>query len=277
MSDRLADTVPEPWQLQMFRHALKKQQKLRALSEMLGSLSRERCLLVTCGDNNGALNWLFRQAGGQWRWVEAEAESAAQISELLNEQVELFEKADPRLPYGDGAFEVVVVIDVHEHVPAPLLLNQELARVVRPGGRILVTTPSGDPRRLANRIKRWVGMRKEAYGHVVDGYDIPALEQQLRQAQLLPHATGGYSGFFTEMVELLINVAYVKVLSRRSRDPLHSGQIAPQSREQVRSVAKSYRWYTRLFPVMRALAAIDRLGPFGRGHAVMVLATKPHS
>jgi SAM-dependent methyltransferase len=274
MSDRLADPVREPWQLQMFRHALKKQQKLRALLVLLGPLARERCLLVTCGDNNGALNWHFRQAGGQWRWVEAEAESAAQISELLGEQVDLFDKADPRLPYDDGAFDVVVVIDVHEHLPAPALLNRELARVVRPGGRTLVTTPSGDPRRLANRIKRWIGMRKEAYGHVVEGYDIPALEQQLREAQLLPRSTGGYSGFFTEMVELLINVAYVKVLSRRSQAPVHSGQIAPQSREQVKSVAKSYRWYTRLYPAMRALAALDRLGPFGRGHAVIVLAAK---
>lgn len=258
----------------MFRHALKKQQKLRALLEVMGPLEAERCLLVTCGDNNGALNWHFRQAGGQWRWAEAEPESAAQISALLGEPVAHYEKVDPHLPFADGAFDVVVTIDVHEHLPTPAPLNQELARIARPGGRIVVTTPSGDPRRLANRLKRWVGMRKEAYGHVVDGYDVPALEQQLRAAGLQPGRTAGYSGFFTELVELSINLAYVKVLARRSRAKVQAGQIAPQSREQLKSVAKSYRWYARLYPVMRAVAGLDRLGPFGRGHAVVVVALK---
>src|SRR5687768_4920699 len=189
----------------MFRHALKKQQKLQALLAVLGPLEAEHCLLVTCGDNNGALNWHFRQAGGQWRWAEAEPESAAQINNLLGEPVAHYEKGNPCLPFADGAFAVVVTIDVHEHLPAPALLNQELARIARPGGRIVVTTPSGDSRRLANRIKRWVGMHKEAYGHVVDGYDIPALEQQLLATDLRPSQTTSYSGFFTEMVELLIN------------------------------------------------------------------------
>jgi SAM-dependent methyltransferase len=266
--------VTEPWQIQVFRHTLKKQQKLQVLLSVLGPLEAKSCLLVTCGDNNGALNWHFRQAGGLWRWAEAEHESAVQISGLVGDPVEPFEKADPRLPFADCSFDVVVAIDVHEHLPAPALLNHELARIARPGGCILVTTPGGDSRRLANQIKRWVGMRKETYGHMVDGYDIPALEQQLRQADLRPHRTDSYSGFFTEMVELLINLMYVKVLARRGRTTVQAGQIAPQNRDQLQSVAKSYRWYARLYPAIRAVAWLDRLGPFGRGHAVVVLATK---
>ena len=266
--------APEPWQIQLFRHALKKQQKLQALLSVLGPLENKNCLLVTCGDNNGALNWHFRRAGGHWRWAEAERESAAQISLLLGEPVELFERPNPRLPFADRCFDLVLAIDVHEHLPAPALLNQELARVARRGGLVVVTTPSGDGRRLANRIKRWVGMRKEAYGHLVDGYDIPALEEQLRLANLRPNRATGYSGFFTEMVELLINLMYVKVLARRGRATVQAGQIAPQNGDQLKSVAKSYRWYARLYPITRSLAGLDRFGPYGRGHAVVVVATK---
>jgi hypothetical protein len=202
-------TASEPWQIQVFRHALKKQQKLQALLSVLGPLEAKHCLLVTSGDNNGALNWQFRRAGGHWHWAEAERESATQISLLLDEPVELFEKTNPRLPFVDNSFDVVLVIDVHEHLPAPALLNQELERVTQPGGFVVITTPSGDGRRLANKVKRWVGMRKETYGHVVDGYDIPALEEQLRRANLRPNRTASYSGFFTERVELLIKLMYV--------------------------------------------------------------------
>jgi hypothetical protein len=41
-----------PWQLAMFRRSLKKQLKLEAMLDLMGDLSGQNCLLVTCGDNN---------------------------------------------------------------------------------------------------------------------------------------------------------------------------------------------------------------------------------
>ena len=59
----------QPWQIKMFRRSIKKQQKLKALLELLGETKGKKCLLVTCGDNNGALNWYFREHGGDWTLV----------------------------------------------------------------------------------------------------------------------------------------------------------------------------------------------------------------
>jgi SAM-dependent methyltransferase len=264
----------EPWQLQVFRHSLKKQQKLRALLDVLGDIRDQSCLLVTCGDNNGALNWHFRSAGGRWSWADAEADSVDQISQLTGDRVCQFAKEDPRLPFADNCFDIVIAIDVHEHLATPERLNLELARVARPGGRVVVTTPSGDQTRLANRLKRWLGMHKEDYGHVVDGYDVTALERQLRQAQIQPRRAASYSGFFTEMVELMINLAFVKLVARRRQARVQAGQIAPQNREQMKAVSGSYRLYAGLYPLLRAVCQLDNLGPFRQGHAVIVLATK---
>jgi SAM-dependent methyltransferase len=264
----------ESWQLQMFRRSLKKPQKLRALLEVMGPVQDQACLLVTCGDNNGALNWHFRQAGGRWNWADAEQESQEQISELTGDPVSRFDKADPRLPFADNFFDLVMAIDVHEHLESPASLNHELARVAKQGGRVVVTTPSGDPSRMANRLKRWVGMRKEDYGHIVDGYDHAALEQQLRQVQLQPGRTASYSGFFTEVIELILNLAFVKIMARRSRAGIQAGQIAPQNRKQMRSVAKPYRLYAWLYPFFLAVSRLDSLGPFRRGHAAIIVATK---
>lgn len=258
----------------MFRHTLKKRQKLDALLALLKPAGGRRCLLVTCGDNNGALNWHFKQHGGAWAWADAEPESRALIAELTDDPVAAVDKAAPRLAFPDDAFDALITIDVHEHLERPALLNAELARLVRPGGVVIVTTPNGDEGKPANRIKRLLGMRPADYGHIVAGYSATELSQQLTAAGLEPYASASYARFFTEMVELTINVAYVKLLGRRGRAKARQGQIAPQSKGQIESVNKSYRMYARLYPLMRAIARLDWLDRSSWGYAVIVAARK---
>jgi SAM-dependent methyltransferase len=263
-----------PWQLQLFRLSLKKQQKLRALLAVLGKLDGLKCLLITCGDNNGALNWHFKEHGGEWSWADAEVDGLEQIGRLTGDPVAQLVKQQPELPFPGDAFDLVVTIDVHEHLKDPQRLNQELYRLAKPGGRVVVTTPNGNPRKLATRIKRLVGMRPEDYGHVVIGYDVPELEAQLLAAGLKPNVQASYARFFTEMLELSINFVYVKVLSGRSKAGVEKGQIAPQNLEQVKSVAKTIQLYSRLYPVFQLISRLDVLDISGRGYAVIVGSRK---
>src|SRR5512134_72023 len=103
-----------PWQIKMFQKSIKKQQKLRALLQLLGETTDKKCLLITCGDNNGALNWYFRQHGGAWTWADVSGENNDQISGLLNEPVQAFK--EDAFPHQDGEFDCVVSIDVLEHL-----------------------------------------------------------------------------------------------------------------------------------------------------------------
>jgi len=59
-----------------------------------------------------------------------------------------------RLPLRDGAFDAVVCKDVLEHVADPRGAVREIARVLRPGGRVYVSVPDA---------QRWVW---EDYTHV---------------------------------------------------------------------------------------------------------------
>jgi 2-polyprenyl-3-methyl-5-hydroxy-6-metoxy-1,4-benzoquinol methylase len=264
----------EPWQLQMFKRSLKKQQKLQALLSVLGEGEGQDCLLVTCGDNNGALNWHFKNHGGNWSWADAEKDSTQQISELTGDPVASMDKEKPALSFPDNHFDVVMTIDVHEHLRNPHAFNQELARIAKPAGRVIVTTPNGDGSKLANRIKKLIGMRPEDYGHFVIGYDVPDLQKQLQEVGLEPYTHTSYARFFTEMLELVINFAYVKVLSKRSEAKVEKGQIAPQNKDQIESVGKTYKLYSLVYPFFLLFSKLDALVSFRRGYAVVVAARK---
>ena len=268
-----ASLEKRPWQLEMFRRSLKKQLKLEAMLALLGDVSGRSCLLVTCGDNNGALNWHFRAQGGRWTWGDTTGENLAEMSAFLGEEVLLVPEA--AFPFADGRFDVVVSIDVLEHLVDDRPFLAELTRVLRPGGRALVTVPNGDPALLANRIKWRVGMTPEVYGHTRAGYTLAELHQAVAQTGLRPIAEGGYSRFFTEMMELLINFGYVFVLARKKKGGAPEGQIAPGTAGELKTHGLAYRLYGLAFPVLRLVSKLDRLLPARNNNAVIVAAVRP--
>ena len=196
-----------PWQLQMYNKSLKKRQKVDLLMKLMGPINSRRGLLISGHDNNGAMNYCFRAAGGTWSWGQVYEDGIAEMSEFLSDPVAHIDIN--RFPYPDAAFDVVIVIDVHEHFADLSGLNGEIARVVSPGGLAIVTTPNGDTRLPVAVLKRHVGMSPEVYGHVVQGYRIAELQSMMGAVGLKPVGNGCYSRFFTEFAERAINLAYV--------------------------------------------------------------------
>lgn len=272
MQPSISWQTQEPWQLQMFRRSLKKQLKLKALLELVGDVTDQRCLLVTCGDNNGALNWHFRVHGGDWTWGDVAGENLAEMSELLGEPVQFIR--EDHFPFTDDQFDCIVAIDVLEHLDDEQPFLCELRRVLQPGGRVIVTVPNGDPKLLANRIKWRMGMTPEVYGHTRAGYTLAELRHSIVQAGFTPVGNGGYSRFFTEMMELIINFGYVFVLSRKKDGAMHR-QIAPTSSGELKTHGVAYRLYTLVYPMMGLASELDGLLSAKTDNAVIVVAVKP--
>lgn len=270
----VAQNTAPPWQLQMYQKSLKKRQKVELLMRLMGAPGNQRCLLISGHDNNGAMNYQFRAAGGQWSWGQVYPQGIAEMAEFLGDPV-AHVNID-RFPFADGVFDVVIVIDVHEHFREIDGLNREIARVVAPGGMAIITTPNGDTRLPVAALKRVIGMGPEAYGHVVQGYRVRELEGMLRGVGMQPVGNGGYSRFFTELAELVINFAYVKVLAKKkAHPPAMEGTIAPTSKRELDAVRKEYRMYSLIYPFMYLFSLLDKLVPGRGGYAVAVAARKP--
>ena len=260
-----------PWQIKMFRKGLKKNLRLKSLRRYLGNIGEnEKCLLTTCGDNNGAMNYFLRELGGQWSWADLEDTCIEEMSQLLGDPVSF--AANEELPFEDDSFDRVIAIDVHEHVENPDNITRELHRVTNPGGQVIITVPNGDESKLAVRIKHALKMTKEAYGHTRVGFTVAELHEIMTKNRITPLDIDTYSRFFTEMLELSINFLYVKVLKKGSpeEDDDEHAEIAPTTSEQLKEVGASYRVYSLIFPIYWLLSRLDYLLPFTEGYCVLI-------
>jgi SAM-dependent methyltransferase len=92
-----------------------------------------------------------------------------------------------RLPFADGSFDKVIASEVLEHVPDDGAAFAELARVLKPGGRLAVTVPAWLSERLC-----WA-LSDEYHAPFVEGghvriYKERELRSQLRAVGLRPGA-----------------------------------------------------------------------------------------
>jgi len=257
----------------MFQKTLKKKMRLNALTHHLGHPDeKSQCVLITCGDNNGAMNYYLRSLGGSWSWGDLEEKSLPEMTELLGDPVQ--HVSHHSLPFEDDTFDYVVSIDVLEHLEDPSPFMREMKRIASSGAKIIVTVPNGDEKKLATRIKNLVGMTKDKYGHVRDGYTLPGLRSLFLDHEIQPGDSSSFSGFFTEMLELSINFVYVNILSKKGEEPVSKGTIAPSTGKQLQSVNKTYRIYSILYPLFYWISKLDQLIPFTIGYVVVLEGRK---
>jgi SAM-dependent methyltransferase len=82
----------------------------------------------------------------------------------------------------EGPFDLILAVDVMEHIAEDRAVLAHFARVLRPGGHVLVNTPSdqGGSDVQAETDDSFIGE------HVRDGYSMDDLEAKLRAAGLRP-------------------------------------------------------------------------------------------
>ena len=244
-----AETEARAWALALFRRSPLKQRKLAEVSAMLGPTDGLRCLDL--GSDNGVLSLLLRQRGGAWASGDLTAQAVESIRSLVRDDVHLV--SGERLPFPAAAFDRVAVLDLLEHVPDDQAFARELARVVKPGGRLVVNTPHLKHTAL-RRLRHRLGQTDEKHGHLRPGYTVARLRELLQPAfQLERHRT--YSRFCSELVDASLNWA----IERLGKRPSAKGMVV--TGEDLARHGRLFRAYGLVYPLLWAATRLDALVP----------------
>jgi SAM-dependent methyltransferase len=257
--------VSEPWALRLFRKSPLKRDKVRALKSVLGDVNNKRCLDL--GSDNGVVSLLLRQAGGVWASGDLTAETVAAIRGLVGEDVHLVQEHS--LPFADGEFDVVVVADMIEHVQDDALFARELARVLKPGGRLIVNTPHARDT-LLRRLRLALGQTDEKHGHVRPGYTRDSLGALLRPAFDI-QGSRTYTKAFSETIDTAMQWALETLGKKGSK----KGVVV--TGQDLDRHAKAFGAYRLVFPFVWAFSRLDALLPWNDGYRLLVTATRKMS
>lgn len=106
----------------------------------LGALSGARLLDVGCatGEYTDAMAPEFDQVDA----IDIELDRLAVYAEDHPDNVSLHTQSVTSLEFADDSFDVVTMIEVLEHLPDVAAALAEIRRVLRPDGRLLLTTPN---------------------------------------------------------------------------------------------------------------------------------------
>ena len=160
------------------------------------------------------------------------------------------------LPFADGVFDVVGAFDVLEHCEPEDVAVREIARVLAPGGRLLMSVPAytwawSDFDDANGHHRRYTRKRAER-----------ALEKAGLQVERSTYAFGAVFPFFA-----------AERLFRRASGTVRKEETAP---EDVVSLPQVPGWMSRMFLALaRADQRVLRRRDLPFGSSVIANATKP--
>jgi 2-polyprenyl-3-methyl-5-hydroxy-6-metoxy-1,4-benzoquinol methylase len=145
-----------------------RESRIRKLLRLLDTETPGRLLDV--GSAGGELAALLATRG--WRVQGAEAEPAlVEAARARGVDTRAVDLDRAPLPWSDAVFDAVVAAEVIEHIIDTDHLLAEIARVLRPGGALVITTPNlasleNRLRLLVGRYPMWMDVGVEGVGHV---------------------------------------------------------------------------------------------------------------
>ena len=151
---------------------LRKDTRLSGLREAVGRHAPHgRVLDVGCGVGD-TLATLSTLPDTELHGIEYSAATLTRAKRLLGARAELRQGSATALPYDDAYFDCITCSEVLEHLPDDRAALAECHRVLRPGGKLVVTVP----------YRHWFPAYKSLIGHFRH-YDREGLEHFLSASQ----------------------------------------------------------------------------------------------
>ncbi|MEH3055249.1 MAG: class I SAM-dependent methyltransferase [Patulibacter minatonensis] len=155
--------------------------------------------------------------GGLVTYVNAQGLAQAEGFEEGWSEPRLRERGVPTVSRADldareNAYDVITSIEVIEHVPDPVGLLKDLARLLKPGGVLFLTTGNAAP--YADGLLDWRYVTPEIH---ISFFEPPTLARAMTEAGLVPEAGGFRPGW-----DDIIRFKLLKNLRRQDTSPLEA-------------------------------------------------------
>ncbi len=110
------------------------------------------------------------------------------------------------IPEPDGSFDVILCSEVFEHIPHPIEALQEFARLLKPGGQLILTAPFCSMTHFAP-YHFYTGFTRYFYEHYLPKFGFEIAEQQM---------SGSYFHYIAQEIRRLPEIG-TRYGGRRSR------------------------------------------------------------
>jgi SAM-dependent methyltransferase len=253
----------ESWPVRLFSKSVLKQRKFREITELLGNTEHLDCLDI--GSDNGVISYLLRQRGGTWKSADLDEKAVRSIQELV--KCYAF-RIDGRLtPFQDNEFDRVIIVDFLEHIETDREFIDELFRVIKPGGALIINVPH-IKNSLLRKFRIAIGQTDEKHGHVRPGYTVAGLSKLLA-GRFTIVSVKTYSKFFSECIDTLITFVFGFV--KRKESTSAKGLLVTGS--DLRQYQTIFRAYSLIYPMVWFFGKLDLLLFWCTGYMLIVKAT----
>jgi len=236
---------------------LKKEKLNKLLKHSYSKFDNKVCLDI--GSDNGVISYLLRQRGGSWYSADLIPETVDSIKELVGKNV--FSIQDGSTSFNDSFFDLVIVVDMLEHLENDLEFVQDLKRISKPESEILINVPS--PRKGVLRfIKNKIGQTDAAHGHLRAGYEIDELAKMMGDRyQLVSYEY--YQKSFSVFIDMLITFGLEILKGGRSK----KGTVVVKS--DIEKLKKSFKMFKLVSPIILFFTKLDKLLFFLKGNMLI--------
>ena len=257
--------------MDLFQCSLLKKEKYQQLESWVGRVDKRVCLEI--GSNNGAVSYLLRQLGGHWHSADLESKMVESIRRMVGDRVCQIDGC--HLPFDDGAIDLVVIVDFLEHIADDHGFLEEVKRVLKPSGRLLVNVPNLVKGSILDKIRPRLGLTDERHGHVRHGYSLEGLSEILRQHGFGVLKGHTYSGTFAESIDTLLGFLYLKKQQTKPAPPVTSAKGVVLDQADLQTLKKELKLYRLVYPLFFLVSRLDLLRGRQQGYKLIMEAQAP--
>jgi SAM-dependent methyltransferase len=239
-------TIPpdgKPAYFRLHRHRFQK---------LLAALPPAPAHVLEIGTTPGQFTEILRRAGYEVAGVDLFPDQRAELWRRLGVEVRFCNIDEQPLPYADDSFDAVVFSEVIEHlVASPLSALHEMARVLRPGGRLVITTPN----------QHYIKSRLKTFFDVLFGRPFEPFADFKRAMELAgPQRYYNHSRLYTlQELSWLVAQTGLEVALARHADAWEQVGVEPGRllRHPLRVAVKAGLWLlTAAFPSWRSMLLV---------------------